>query len=90
MRSDITLTAWLKKVETTMKKNRSATGYKGADGAAVLAMDIGYAFNDFPKTQWQRGLKASWGVALAMYGKEVPINQSSWEHYIRKNWLGRK
>jgi hypothetical protein len=90
MRTDITLTAWLKRVENIMKKNRGAATYKGANDAAVLAMDIGYAFNDFPKSQWDRGLKASWNVALAMYGKEVPINQTNWEHYIKKSWIGKK
>lgn len=90
MRTDITLLDWLKKVGATVKKNHGISGYKGADGAAVFAMDIGYAFNDFPKSQWNKGLKASWIVAKLVYGKEVPINQSSWEHYIKKSWMGGK
>ena len=82
LRTDITLNQQIAKIVKLMKKDK---GYKGAEGAATLAIDVGFVFHDFSKNQWEEGIKASWKIALARYGKTPPINQSNWEYHIRKS-----
>ena len=89
MRTDITLDQWLTRIAKTFsaQKGNKYASYKGAEGAAKLAGDVGYAFLDFPKNQWDDGLKTSWKVARARYGTKPPLTRSNWEFHIRRHLL---
>jgi hypothetical protein len=84
-RTDITLVQWINNIAKKVPESpRSYIGYKGIDGAYKLADDIGYAFLNFPKKQWNEGLETSWKIAKAVYGKKIPIHRSNWNAAIER------